>query len=320
MPEGGDAATPILTTPHGVAFVRTPEERFASLADFPYGPGYVVVDGLRMAFIDEGPRDGRVILLLHGEPTWSYLYRRMIPGLLDAGFRVVAPDLLGFGRSDKPIERSSYTYARHVDWMHTFIKLMGLHDIVLFCQDWGGLIGLRVAAEHPALFDRLVISNTALPDGSPMSEGFMMWQRASQAMQFMDCGAMLQRATQARELTDAEMDAYRAPFPDERSMAGARQFPLLVPTTPDDTAVSANHAAWTVLERWTKPVLTLWAPGDMVLGAYQAGFVDRIPGAAGQPHQTFTPAGHFIQDDRGPELAAAIVGWVQGTPKVQGTS
>ena len=303
----------VLHTPNGTTFVRTPDDRFADLVDFPYSPNYVEIDGLLMAYLDEGPGDGPVTLLLHGEPTWSYLYRRMIPGLVAAGRRVVAPDLIGFGRSDKPIERAAYTYAGHVAWLRQFIESLDLTGITLFCQDWGGLLGLRVAAENPSRFDRLVIANTALPDGSPMTDGFMMWQKASQAMAFMDCGAMLKRAVQARELTDAEMDAYRAPFPDEQYMAGARQFPLLVPTSPDDPAVAANRAAWDVMHAWTKPVLTLWAPGDMVLGSLQPLFADTIPGAAGQPHQTFSPAGHFIQDDCGPELVDAMLVWI-GAP------
>lgn len=304
------SATNVQTTGTGIEFVRTPEERFANLADFPYTPKYVEIDGLRMAYLDEGPADGPVTLLLHGEPTWSYLYRRMIPGLVAAGRRIIAPDLIGFGRSDKPIERAAYTYAGHVAWLKSFVQQLDLTGITLFCQDWGGLLGLRLAAENADRFDRLVIANTALPDGSPMSDGFMMWQNASQAMPFMDCGALLKRAVQARELTEAEMDAYRAPFPDEQHMAGARQFPLLVPTSPEDPAVPANQAAWAVLKAWTKPVLTLWAPGDIVLGTYQPSFADQIPGAAGQPHQTFSPAGHFIQDDCGPELVAAIVEWI----------
>ena len=301
--------THVQRTPNGIEFVRTPDDRFAGLVDFPYLPKYVEIDGLRMAYVEEGPADGPVTLLLHGEPTWSYLYRRMIPGLVAAGRRVIAPDLIGFGRSDKPIERAAYTYTGHVAWLRQFVEALGLNAVTLFCQDWGGLLGLRVAAENPSRFDRLVIANTALPDGSPMTDGFMMWQNASQAMPFMDCGALLKRAVQSRELTEAEMDAYRAPFPDEQHMAGARQFPLLVPTSPDDPAVPANRAAWAVLRTWTKPVLTLWAPGDVVLGGYQPSFADTIPGAAGQPHQTFSPAGHFIQDDCGPELVAAMLAW-----------
>ncbi len=302
--------TSVHHTAADIAFVRTPDDRFADLVDFAYVPKYVDIDGLRMAYVDEGPADGPVTLLLHGEPTWSYLYRRMIPGLVAAGRRVIAPDLIGFGRSDKPIERAVYTYAGHVAWLRQFADALDLNDIMLFCQDWGGLLGLRLAAENTSRFDRLVIANTALPDGSPMTDGFMMWQHVSQAMPFMDCGAILKRAVQARELTEAEMEAYRAPFPDERFMAGARQFPLLVPTSPDDPAVPANRAAWEVLRAWTKPVLTLWAPGDIVLGGYQPLFTDAIPGAAAQPHQTFSPAGHFIQDDCGPELVAAILSWI----------
>lgn len=297
-------------TADGLAAVRTPDERFSVLPGYAYVPRYVDIDGLRMAYVDEGPPDGRTILLLHGEPTWGYLYRRMLPPLLAAGYRTVVPDLIGFGRSDKPTERSAYTYAGHVAWLTSFVETLDLHDIVLFVQDWGGLLGLRVATEHRERFDRLVIANTFLPTGDPPGDGFLQWQQASQAMPFMDCGALMQRATLARTLTDAEVDAYRAPFPDELHMAGARQFPLLVPTDPDDPAVPANRAAWRVLEAWDAPVLTLWAPGDVVLGGFQDVFVRRIPGAAGQPHQSFSPAGHFIQDDCGEQLAAAMVDWL----------
>lgn len=302
--------TIVHTTAGGTPFVRTPDERFTDLPGWPYVARFVNVDGLRMAYVDEGPPEGPVVLLVHGEPTWGYLYRRMVPPLAAAGYRVVVPDLIGFGRSDKPTERSAYTYAGHVGWLTSFVEQLDLTGAVLFVQDWGGLLGLRVAVEHPARFDRLVIANTALPDGSPMSDGFLMWQQFSQAAPVLDAGLLLQRATQARELSDAEVDAYRAPFPDELSSAGARQFPLLVPTGPDDPAVPANQAAWAVLRRWSKPVLTLWAPGDAVLGTYQSQFVDQIPGAQGQPHQTFSPAGHFIQDDRGEELAAAMIAWL----------
>jgi haloalkane dehalogenase len=298
------------TTANGISFLRTPDERFDLLVDFPFEPNYIDIDGLRMAYIDEGPRDGSVILCLHGEPSWSYLYRFMIPKLVPAGYRVVAPDLIGFGRSDKPTERSSYSYLGHVSWMTTFISALGISNITLFCQDWGGLIGLRIVGDHPDWFARLVIANTALPDSANMGDGFKMWQAASQAMPFMDCGALLKRAVLARELTEAEMDCYRAPFPDESFMAGARQFPMLVPTTADDPALPANQSAWKVLESFTKPVLTLWAPDDVVLGKGQAAFIERIPGTAGQPHQTFSPAGHFLQDDVGPALADAIIGWI----------
>jgi haloalkane dehalogenase len=300
------------TTSAGITFLRTPDERFANLDGFAYAPNYLDVEGLRMAYIDEGPRDGSVILCLHGEPSWSYLYRFMIPVFVEAGYRVIAPDLIGFGRSDKPTERSAYTYAGHVQWMTTFLQQLAINDLTLFCQDWGGLIGLRVVGENPDWFARIVIANTALPDGPNMGEGFAMWQQASQSMPFMDCGALLARAVQARELTEAEMNAYRAPFPDESYMAGARQFPMLVPTTADDPAIPANRAAWVVLETFTKPVLTLWAPDDIVLGKGQPAFLNRIPGTANQPHQTFSPAGHFLQDDVGSQLAHAVTKWMAG--------
>ncbi len=180
----------------------------------------------------------------------------------------------------------------------------------VFVQDWGGLLGLRMIAENPGWFDRVVIGNTALPTGEPMGDGFMMWQQVSQVMDPMDCGALLGRACVARELSPAEMDAYRAPFPDESYLAGAREFPMLVPTSPGDPAVPANRAAWSVWEQWSTPVLTLWTPGDIVLGHLQSTFVDRIPGAAGQPHQSFEPGGHFLQDDRGEDVAAAVIAWL----------
>ena len=294
----------------GIDFVRTPDDRFVDLVDWPYAAHYLEVDGLRMAYVDEGPVGATTLLLLHGEPTWGYLYRRMIPTLVAAGYRVIAPDLIGFGRSDKPVERSAYTYRGHVAWVAEFVNALGLSDLTLFCQDWGGLIGLRVAAESPGLFARLIITNTALPVGSPMGDGFMRWQKASQKMPEMHCGRILQLSALARELSDAEVQAYQAPYPDETYMSGPRQFPLLVPTSTDNPAVEANVAAWRVLEAWTKPVLVLWAPDDPVFGATQSTFVDRIPGAAGQPHQTFSPAGHFIQDDAGEQVAAAVVVWL----------
>jgi haloalkane dehalogenase len=298
------------TTSSGVPYVRTPDERFAFIEDFPYEPNYVEVDGFRMAYVDEGPANGPTLLLLHGEPTWGYLYRRMIPPLVDAGFRCVAPDLIGFGRSDKPIDRSVYTYAQHVAWIQEFLDTIYLPTATLFAQDWGGLTGLRVAAERAERFDRIAIGNTGLPVGESLGPGFDMWLAASQSMKFMDCGTMLQRATAARELTEAEMDAYRAPFPDEQHMAGAREFPTLVPITPEHGGVSENLAAWEIFDKWEKPFLTLWCPGDPVLGGLHHEFIERVPGAAGQPHQEFEPGGHFIQDDRGEDVAAALVAWL----------
>lgn len=298
------------TTPGGIEFVRTPDDRFDDVPDFAYEPRYVDVDGLRMAYIDAGPADGPVLLLLHGEPVWSFLYRRMIPPLVEAGYRCIAPDLIGFGRSDKPVHREAYTYNGHVAWMKAFIATIDLPQATLFAQDWGGLIGLRVVAEDPDRFDRVAIGNTGLPVGESLGPGFDAWLNASQTMEFMDCGALLQRATQARQLSDAEMDAYRAPFPNESYMAGAREFPALVAITPEHGAVAENKAAWDVFDSWTKPFLTLWCPGDPVLGQLHHEFVERIPGAAAQPHQEFAPGGHFVQDDRGEDIAAALIAWM----------
>ncbi len=292
------------------AALRTPEERFENLSDFPYEPRYYEIDGLRVAVVDEGPEDGAVVLLLHGEPTWSYLYRRMIPPLVEAGFRCIAPDLVGFGRSDKPIDRASYTYRQHIDSLDKVVSAISMKSATLFGQDWGGLIGLRLLAAKPERFDRVAIGNTGLPVGESLGPGFDAWLAASQNMKFMDCGALLQRATVARELTEAEMDGYRAPFPDESHMAGAREFPVLVPITPEHAEAAENREAWKVLEGWTKPFLTLWGVDDPVLGHLGAEFIERVPGAAGQPHQQFSPGGHFIQDDRGEEIAAALIAWM----------
>jgi haloalkane dehalogenase len=298
------------TTPSGIDYLRTPDERFAGLDDFAFEPSYADVDGLRMAYVDAGPSDGPAVLLLHGEPTWGYLYRRMIPPLIAAGYRCVAPDLIGFGRSDKPTKRSAYTYASHVRWVTTLLDSLRVTFRSVFAQDWGGLIGLRVIADHPERFETVAIGNTGLPVGETLGEGFDRWLEMSQSMEVMDCGLLLQFATQARELTDMEMDAYRAPFPDETYMAGAREFPCLVPITPDHGGVDENRAAWTELERWEKPFLTLWCPGDPVLGHLDREFIDPVPCAAGQPHQRFSPGGHFIQDDRGDDVAAAMIDWL----------
>ena len=249
-------------------------------------------------------------MLLHGEPTWSYLYRRMIPPLLEAGFRCVAPDLIGFGRSDKPTDRSTYTYENHVRWMKGFLSSIDLPVATLFAQDWGGLIGLRVAAEEPHRFDRIVIGNTGLPVGASLGPGFDGWLEMSQQTDFTNAGAMLQFATTARELTDGEISGYSAPFPDDSHTAGAKEFPCLVPITQGHGGVAENVAAWSTFEGWTKPFLTLWCPGDRVLGHLAAEFIERVPGATGQPHQQFEPGGHFIQDDRGEDVAAAIIAWM----------
>jgi haloalkane dehalogenase len=308
-----------LTTDAGIAFVRTPDERFADLPGHPWEPQYLEVSGLRMAYLDEGPADpASTILLLHGEPTWSYLYRRMIPTLTAAGHRVIVPDLIGFGRSDKPTERSSYTYGGHVAWMHEFLDRLiarapGIAPFDAFVQDWGGLIGLRLAAETPERFGRIVVANTALPVGDSPGPGFEFWLELSQTMDPFDAGTLVSGAVGTRTLTEAEMDAYRAPFPDETFMAGAREFPCLVPITPDHGGVAENRAAREVLAGWTKPVLALWGASDPVLGHLAADLIDLIPGARDQPHRVFDDASHFIQDDVGELLAETMVEWLAAT-------
>jgi haloalkane dehalogenase len=300
------------TTPDGLAYLRTPEGRFADLDGFPHDPAFVEVGGLRMAYVDVGPSDAQPLLLLHGEPTWSYLYRRMIPPLVEAGYRCIAPDLIGFGRSDKPVERDAYSYAGHIAWTQQFLDAAGLDDIVLFAQDWGGLIGLRLVAAQPDRFRAVAVGNTALPVGAGAGAGFDGWLAFSQSPAFGDVGVLMGRAVQARDLTDAEIDGYRAPFPDLDHMAGAVAFPALVPITPEHPQAAENIEAWRTLETFEKPFLTIWCPEDPVLGHLQGEFVERIAGAAGQPHRELRPGGHFIQDDRGEDVAAALVEWLAG--------
>jgi haloalkane dehalogenase len=230
--------------------LRTPDERFVNLPDHPFPPHYVEVEGLRIHYVDEGPADADPVLMLHGEPSWSYLYRKMIPVLTAAGHRAVAPDLLGFGRSDKPARREDYTYQRHVDWARAFIEALDLWNVTLFGQDWGGLIGLRLAAEHEDRFARIVAGNTFLPTGDqPTSEAFLRWQRFSQGVPDFPVGRIVNGGC-VTDLTLEVVAAYDAPFPDDSYKAGARQFPMLVPTSSDDPASAANRKAWEVLSRW----------------------------------------------------------------------
>jgi len=286
--------------------LRSPDERFVDLPDYPFAPHYVEVDGLRVHYVDEGPRDGAMVLLLHGEPSWSYLYRGMIPKLAAAGHRVVAPDLVGFGRSDKPSSRDDYTYARHVAWMASFLETLDLGEITLFCQDWGGLIGLRLVAEHGDRFARVVAANTGLPTGDgPLPPAFEAWQRFSQETHDLPIGQIVQMGC-TTDLPPTVVAAYDAPFPDERYKAGARSFPLLVPTTPDDPAAVANRAAWAVLMRWEKPFLTLFSDADPLTAGGDRVLQKLIPGARGRRHQTLSGGGHFLQEDKGPELARSI--------------
>ncbi|MFN3520738.1 MAG: haloalkane dehalogenase [Phenylobacterium sp.] len=289
--------------------LRTPDERFEGLADWPFEPHYREVrdaDGtsLRIHYVDEGPGAADPILLMHGEPSWSYLYRKIIPPLAAGGHRVVAPDLIGFGRSDKPAARADYTYERHVAWMSAWVTALDLRNITLFCQDWGGLIGLRLVAAFPERFKAVVAANTFLPTGTGSSAGFDQWLAFSQNVPVLAVGALLQ-AGSVRELTDAEVAAYDAPFPDESYKAGARQFPALVPITPQHPSVAENLEAWKVLEAFDKPFVTAFSDADPVTKGADAPFQARVPGAMGQAHVTLR-GGHFLQEDSPAEIAALL--------------
>ena len=290
--------------------LRTPDDRFTNLKDWPFAPHYADIQSgdmpsLRMHYVDEGPRDGARVLLLHGEPTWSYLYRKIIAGLVAQGHRVIAPDLIGFGRSDKPAERGDYTYERHVAWMTTWLEALDLRDITLFCQDWGGLIGLRLVAAQPQRFAAIVAGNTFLPVGAGQaSEGFMAWLDFSQRVPELPIGMICQSGAK-RALSPDEIAAYEAPFPDETYKAGARQFPTLVPITVEHGSVAENLAAWAALERFDKPFLTAFSDGDPVTAGFEAQFQERIPGAQGQPHAILS-GGHFLQEDSPSEIVDLI--------------
>jgi haloalkane dehalogenase len=253
------------------------------------------------------------VLLLHGEPSWCFLYRKMIPVLAAAGLRCIAPDLVGFGRSDKPAARDTYTYAAHVAWMRTALfDALDLRDITLVCQDWGGLIGLRLVAENADRFARVVTANTFLPTGdTPPGEAFLNWQRFSQTVEDFDVGFIVGSGC-ANPLTPDVAAAYSAPFPDDRYKAGARQFPMLVPTSPDDPAAAANRAAWDTLRAWDKPFLTAFSDKDPITRGGDRAFQRDVPGCAGQPHTTIEGGGHFLQEDEGEQLARVVVSWISG--------
>jgi haloalkane dehalogenase len=298
---------------------RTPDSRFEGLPQFDFAPHYADVadqEGgtLRVHYLDEGPADGPTVLLMHGEPSWCYLYRHMVPVLADAGLRAVAPDLVGFGRSDKPARREDYTYARHVEWMRSLLfGDLDLNDVTLVCQDWGGLIGLRLVGEHPDRFARVVAANTFLPtgDGRP-SEAFLNWRTFSQEVEPFPAGTIVNFGC-TTDLGPEVVAAYDAPFLDSTYVAGARQFPMLVPTEADDPAATANRAAWKVLEQFTKPLLCAFSDGDPITRGLDAALRERVPGATGQPHTTIAGGGHFLQEDRGPELARVVVDFVTST-------
>ncbi len=315
--------------------IRTPEARFEHLPDYPFVAHYREVardggQGIEMHYVDEGPRDGPVVLLLHGQPSWSYLYRKMIPPLVAAGFRVIAPDLIGFGKSDKPVEREVHTHSAHVAWMRAFIEGLNLTDINLFVQDWGGLIGLRVVAEIPQRFASITAANTGLPAAPfPMSligkwtmrhkarrkgasvatiadvDGFPAWMAHARYAREFNAGTVLQSAS-LTTLSDDEVAAYQAPFPDEPYMAAPRTMPWLVPSE-----LAQGHAAWKKLEQLDTPVLLLFSDSDPITAGGDKAFAKRMKGAKGQPHTTIEKAGHFLQEDKGAEIAGLMIQWLK---------
>jgi haloalkane dehalogenase len=296
-----------------VETLRTPDDRFQDLPGYPWEPSYVQTsDGLRVAVLDEGPGDAPVVLLLHGEPTWSYLYRKTVPVLLDAGFRVVAPDLVGFGRSDKPVRDEDYTYARHVEWMRSALfDALDLRDVTLVCQDWGGLIGMRLVAEHPERFARVCAANTGLPDGTRrLPEAWWLFHDFVQKTPDLPIGFLVTSGC-ADGLPEDVAAAYDAPFPDATYKAGPRAFPALIPQSLEDPATPDNQRAWEVLSRWDKPFLCAFSDKDPITGGGDRMLLERIPGTAGQPHATIEGGGHFLQEDRGEELARVVAAWAR---------
>lgn len=330
---------------------RTPDARFENLPGYPFAPNYTdVPDGeggtLRIHHVDEGPKDGTPILLMHGQPSWSYLYRHMIPIIADAGLRAIAPDLPGFGRSDKPSRRDDYSYNRQVEWMNAWLTANDLQGVTLVAQDWGGLIGLRMVAENEERFASVVIANSGLPAPVGVSEEraavvrdfranaptpsmvemlgkisdpnpeapestFMYWQKWTWETEDPPVSTVIAGSVDGRTLSAEEIAAYDAPFPDPSYKMGPRAMPSQVPTLSDDPALPANLAAWAVLEKWEKPFLTAFSDNDPVTAGADKMLRARIPGTKGQPHTTIQGGGHFLQEGRGEELARIVVDFVK---------
>ncbi len=293
--------------------LRTPDERFKNLPDYPFLAHYLEVEGIRIHYLDEGRNDENIILLMHGEPSWSYLYRHMIPILVNAGFRILAPDLVGFGKSDKPRYKKDHSYANHVRWINKWFNQLDLRNITLFCQNWGSLIGLRVAVANHERFIRIVLSNGGLPTGAgKASEAFLQWQEFAKSSSDFDVGAIIQMGT-VREIPEDILNAYRAPFPDDSFLAGPRVMPSLVPTSPDDPEHDANTHARVQFKDWIKPFLTCFSDSDPITEGGDRLWQKIVPGAQGQNHTVVKNAGHFVQEDCSPELAEIIINFVQDT-------
>ena len=293
--------------------VRTPDDRFDDLPGYPFAPHYVEIDDtegamLRVHHIDEGPADGPVVLLLHGEPSWSYLYRTMIPPLVSAGCRVIAPDLVGFGRSDKPTDRAAYTYERNVVWLRSHVfGALDLRDVTLFCQDWGGLLGLRLVAAEPERFSAVVASNTFLPIGkTKLSDAFFAWRDFSQSVETFPVGQIINGGC-VTDLSPDVIAAYDAPFDTEEAKAGARMFPTLVPASADAPSAAENELALKALTEFSRPFVTAFGDSDPVTKGSEVWFKEHIAGADGQSHVIIERGGHFIQEDAGPQLAQIVL-------------
>ena len=313
-------AAPALAEEIRPGVYRTPDARFENLPGFDFDPHYLEIDGYRVHYLDVGPADGEPVLLIHGEPTWSYLYRKMIPGLVAAGHRCIVPDLIGFGRSDKPASMDTHTYKFHVDAMTELVEALDLQQATFFGQDWGGLIGLRVVAENEERFARVVISNTGLPVGAaggpedfPEDSAFIRWKRRNQGM--IDRGDIPTGRMLATNTGDPSIAAaYDAPFPEPAYKAGALIMPQRVPVFADDPANEANRKAWQVFERWEKPFLTAFGDSDPISRGGERSFQRRVPGAQGQAHVSVEGAGHFIQESHGEELARIINEFIAANP------
>jgi haloalkane dehalogenase len=296
--------------------LRTANDRFSNLAGYPFEPNYIEVPDseggvLRIHYVDEGFKTAEPVLMMHGEPTWSYLYRKMIPIVTKAGFRVIAPDLVGFGKSDKPSERSDYTYERHVSWMQAWLDRVGINKINLVCQDWGGLIGLRLLANDPDRFNSAIVANTGLPTGDDLiPDAFLNWRKFSLEVEDFDVGSIVAMGCKAK-LPDDVAATYNAPFPDDTYKEGARILPSLVPIKPDNPSSDANRKAWEVLSTFDKPFLTSFSDGDPITGGGDRVFQRKVPGAKNQRHITIKGGGHFLQEDCGEEFAEIVVNFIK---------